>query len=63
MMTQSGRVIWEMLRQDTPSKHSSWTEPDTQTVPAKSQPVVSANRAAARTMAATLPFMSEAPRP
>ena len=55
--------IFTISREETPSKHSSWTVQLTHTRPAKSRPVSSAKWAAAETMAATLPFMSEAPRP
>ena len=47
----------------TPSKHSSWTVPETQIVPAKFFFVCAAKRPAAMTIAQSLPFMSEAPRP
>ena len=63
MMTKSGLARRLISREETPSKHSSWTVQDTQTVPAKSRSVSSARWAAAEIMAVTLPFMSDAPRP
>ena len=62
-MTKSGLTRFVTSRGATPSKHSSWTVPETQIVPAKSYFVCAAKRPAAMTIAQSLPFMSEAPRP
>ena len=62
-MTKSGWMRFVISRGATPSKHSSCTEPETQIVPAKSFFVCAAKRPAAMTIAQSLPFMSEVPRP